>query len=193
MNEPGQSDQRQWVLALLERYETRLVRYAARMLGEEDSARDVVQHVFLRLCERPPDETEGCAAQWLFTVCRNRAIDVLRKRKRATQLDQGAAEAKLSQEPDPSTAAERHDLHRRINRMVAALPPVQREVVDLWAEGFSYREISQIIGEGEGKLRVLLHRVIKRLRTDPETQRLLDVPGKTDNPRATPLGGKVRS
>ncbi|MGI6414170.1 MAG: RNA polymerase sigma factor [Thermoguttaceae bacterium] len=193
MNESGQCDQRQRVVSLLERYETRLVRYAARMLGEEDSARDVVQHVFLRLCEQPAGAAEGRTAQWLFTVCRNRAIDVLRKRKRTTQFEQGAAEAKLSREPNPASAAERRDLYMRLNRIVDSLPPVQRELVDLWAEGFSYREISDITGEGEGKLRVLVHRAIKRLRNDPATQELLGGQAEGDASRATSLGGRVRS
>ena len=194
MNEPGQSDQRHWVISLLEQYETRLVRYAARMLGDEDSARDVVQHVFLRLCERGPEETEGRAAQWLFTVCRNRAIDVLRKRKRTTQFEEGAVERQAGHEMGPASAAERHDLYIQLNRLVATLPESQREAVDLWAEGFSYREISDITGEGEGKLRVLVHRALKRLRNDPVTQRMLGgTGGETDHGRAATLEGKVRS
>lgn len=183
MNEPGQSDQRHWVLSLLEEHETRLVRYAARMLGDEDSARDVVQHVFLRLCERGPEETHGRAAQWMFTVCRNRAIDVLRKRKRTTQFDEGAGEYQSGRDSGPASVAERHDLYLQLNRLVATLPASQREAVDLWAEGFSYREISDITGEGEGKLRVLVHRALKRLRSDPVTQRMLGTLGGTDTGR----------
>lgn len=193
MNEPGQCDQRHWVLSLLEQYETRLVRYAARMLGDEDSARDVVQHVFLKLCERGPEETEGRAAQWMFTVCRNRAIDVLRKRKRTTQFEEGAVEHQAGHEVGPANAAERRDLYHQLNRLVTTLPAGQREAVDLWAEGFSYREIANITGEGEGKLRVLVHRAIKRLRNDPVTQRMLGSMGGDDLGRAATLEGKVRS
>ncbi|MHB8902833.1 MAG: RNA polymerase sigma factor [Thermoguttaceae bacterium] len=193
MSEPGPNDQRHWVLSLLEEHETRLVRYAARMLGDEDSARDVVQHVFLRLCERGPAETEGKATQWLFTVCRNRAIDVLRKRKRTTQFDDGAADRQPGREPGPAGRVERHDLYLQLNRLVAALPESQREAVDLWAEGFSYREIADITGEGEGKLRVLVHRALKRLRSDPVTQRMLGNVGSEETSRAATLGGKVRS
>ncbi len=194
MNEPGQSDQRSRVLSLLEQYESRLLRYAARMLRDEDSARDVVQHVFLRLCERGPDETEGRAAQWLFTVCRNRAIDVLRKRKRTTQYEEGAVECQTGHELGPASAAERHDLYIQLNRLVATLPEAQREALDLWSEGFSYREISDITGEGEGKLRVLVHRALKKLRNDPMTQRMRgDLGGCDDTDRAASLEGKVRS
>ena len=59
----------------------------------------------------------------------------------------------------------------------------QREAIDLWTEGFSYREISDITGEGEGKLRVLVHRALKRLRNDPATQRILDGLGGSDTGR----------
>jgi RNA polymerase sigma factor (sigma-70 family) len=47
---------------------------------------------------------------------------------------------------------------------VAQLPPSQREAIDLWCEGFSYREISRIAGQSEGNVRVLVHRAIKQLK-----------------------------
>jgi len=71
-------DRRQWVLAALDQYEGRLLHYAQRLLGNLDEARDVVQFAFLRLCDESPDEMEGRLAQWLYTVCRNRCLDVLR-------------------------------------------------------------------------------------------------------------------
>ena len=71
---------RQWVLAALERHEAPLTRYTLRLLGEEDSAREAVQHAFLQLCEQSPEELEGREAQWLYTVCRNKALDLIRGR-----------------------------------------------------------------------------------------------------------------
>ena len=52
---------RQWVLAVLDRYEAPLVRYAARLLGDGDSAREAVQHAFLQLCERSAEEFTAAA------------------------------------------------------------------------------------------------------------------------------------
>ena len=53
---PNPGTRRQWVLAVLDRYEAPLVRYAARLLGDGDSAREAVQHAFLQLCERSAEE-----------------------------------------------------------------------------------------------------------------------------------------
>ena len=53
--------------------------YAQRLLGNcnvgttSDESRDVVQFVFLRLCDQSPDQIGDRLAQWLYTVCRNRA------------------------------------------------------------------------------------------------------------------------
>jgi RNA polymerase sigma-70 factor (ECF subfamily) len=75
-------DRREWVLAALDKYEGRLVRYARRLVGCEDQARDVVQFVFLRLCDQSPEEIGERLAQWLYTVCHNRALDMLRGARR---------------------------------------------------------------------------------------------------------------
>ena len=66
----------------LERYEAPLVEYATRILGDVEHARDVVQDTFLKLCRAGPGKVRDHLAQWLFTVCRNRAYDVRRKEGR---------------------------------------------------------------------------------------------------------------
>src|SRR4051794_796992 len=65
-------ERREWVLAALEQFEGRLTRYAQRLTCDLDKARDVVQYVFLKLCDQSPKQIENRLAQWLYTVCRNR-------------------------------------------------------------------------------------------------------------------------
>ncbi len=163
MPDPG--TRRQWVLAVLDRYEAPLVRYAARLLGDGDSAREAVQHAFLQLCERPAEEFhDGREAPWLFRVCRNKALDLIRLRQRQRGDPEADLAALVGREPDPADLAEREDLCGELARAVAQLPPGQREAIDLWCEGFSYRQISQIAGHSEGNVRLLVHRAIKQLR-----------------------------
>ena len=162
MSHPG--SRRQWVLAVLDRYEMPLLRYAVRLLGDGDSARETVQHAFLQLCERSPEELCGREAPWLFRVCRNKALDLIRLRQRHSGDSQADLAALAGREPDPAEQAERQDLCGELARQVAQLPVRQREAIDLWCEGFSYREISAIAGQSEGNVRVLVHRAIKQLK-----------------------------
>ena len=173
MTRPESSDRREWVLSALAEHEARLARFAARLLRDEEAARDVVQHAFLRLCDESPVELEGRLAQWLFTVCRNRAVDVLRARKRTTSLEQLDALSEASDEPDPAVTVERQELYRRLSDLVAELPSNQREAVDLWTEGFTHAEIAQITGHSEGNVRVLVHRALKTLRRHPVARQLV--------------------
>src|SRR5262245_59015531 len=135
-------NRRQWVLAALDEYEGRLMRYAQRLLGDADAARDVVQLAFLRLCDAQQDEMEPRLAQWLFTVCRNKALDLLRSKggvaagREADHSEAGLSAEQLSREADPAAAAEDAELHGLLLLLVETLPPSQREALDLWTEGF---------------------------------------------------------
>ena len=80
MKETGtQTDVRAWLGEALERFERPLTAYARRLTGDLDAARDVVQDAFLKLCQRPFQPNDPRLGPWLFRVCRNRAIDHLRK------------------------------------------------------------------------------------------------------------------
>ena len=91
-------------------------------------------------------------------------MDLIRLRQRHTGDSEADLATLAGREPDPAELAERQDLCGELARLVAQLPASQREAIDLWCEGFSYREISQIAGQSEGNVRVLVHRAIKQLR-----------------------------
>jgi len=186
MNDTAVADRREWVLSVLDAYESRLTRYASRLLADEDGARDVVQHAFLKLCDRGSDELRERVGPWLFTVCRNRAVDVLRQRSAAASLDVSEAPVAESSEPDPADTAERRDLHACLAAALADLPAAQREAVDLWTEGFTHREIAEITGRKEGHIRVLVHRALKSLREHPVARQMMSAgrPRKQTSPTA---------
>lgn len=168
----GPQQRREWVLDAVQRYEGPLVRFAQRLVGDEATARDIVQHAFLRLCDQPPEEVEGRLAPWLFAVCRNKAVDCLRSRQRAGAAGEFELPCCESKEPDPAAIAEQRDLAEQIGRLIAQLPGGQREAISLWAEGLTYRDIAALLETTEGNVRVLMHRAIKRLRQQPMVQRL---------------------
>src|SRR3954454_11134801 len=103
-----------WVREAVDRFEGPLGLYASRLLGDPEMAHDVVQDTFLRLCAQDRASVEDHLAEWLFTVCRNRALDVLRKEHRMTQLSDEHVNRCLSAAPGPLEAAERHELGVRV-------------------------------------------------------------------------------
>ncbi len=162
MNDQRKSD---WVRTALERHESSLLRYAASITGDAERARDIVQDTFVRLCAEEPAKLDGCLAEWLFTVCRNRALDVLRKEKRMTPLTDMDLDVRESEEPSPSAAAEKNETATQLLRLVGALPTNQREAIRLkFQGGLSYAEISRVTGHSVTNVGFLIHTGIKTLR-----------------------------
>ena len=151
----------------MDRFERPLTLYASRLLGNPEAARDVVQETFLRLCAHAAEraEIEPRLAEWLFTVCRNRALDVLRKESRMTHLSEEQVQRCFSAAPGPPDVAERRELASRVLDLLDALPVNQREVIRLkFQNGFSYQEISRISGHSVSNVGYLIHAGMKSLR-----------------------------
>lgn len=175
---------RERVLAALDEYEVRLLRYSLRLLGDADLARDCVQHAFLKLCDERG--VKDRLAAWLFRVCRNRAVDHLRQAGReqsvgwALPTENETSRAVVGTaypadpDPGPAEASESRELAACLRELVAELPAAQREAIDLWCEGFCYREIAEITSRQEGHVRVLVHRGLTRLREHPRVRGWLE-------------------
>ena len=171
---PGKSD---WVRAAVERHGGPLTRYAAQLTGNLDTARDVVQDTFLRLWQVDPDRVRGHLAEWLFTVCRNRALDVLRKENRMKPLTEADLAVRPADAPSPAAEAERRETTSEVLRLLAGLPFNQREVVRLkFQNGLSYQEISRITHLTVTNVGVLIHTAIKTLRHELQASALVPHP-----------------
>lgn len=156
-----------FVRSAVEQFQAPLLRYAARLVGDPDRARDVVQDTFVRLVAQPAAAVEGHLAEWLFTVCRNRAFDLSRKEGRMKQFEEGAVERVVATEARPGAALEAAETQAAILRLVDQLPPHQQEVIRLkFQNGFSYKEISRITALSVGNVGFLIHTAIKTLRRE---------------------------
>ncbi len=165
MSADCQRDKTEWILSLLERYERPLVRYAARITGDMERARDVVQETFVRLCAQQRGDVDGHEAEWLFTVCRHRALDVLRKERRMKPADDETIRDCPSGDPSPAALAERDDAHSHVLRVLGSLPANQQEVIRLkFQNGLSYEEISRITHLTVTNVGFLIHTGLKGLR-----------------------------
>jgi RNA polymerase sigma-70 factor (ECF subfamily) len=155
------------VRSAVERYQASLLRYATRLVGDADRARDVVQDTFVRLLAQPVQAVDGHLAEWLFTVCRNRAFDVHRKEGRMKYFEEGEAERVTTHEPRPGSELEAAETNAAVLSLIGRLPPNQQEVIRLkFQNGFSYKEISRITKLSIGNVGFLIHTAIKSLRRE---------------------------
>lgn len=154
-----------WVQAALARYERPLIRYAAGITGDLESARDVVQDTFLRLCAANRAQVDNHLAAWLYTVCRNRALDVRKKESRMEPLAAAQVETVESRAQAPSRVAAGHETHALVLEALTALPEQQQEAFRLkFQDELTYREIGQVMGVSLGTVSKLVAAALDAIR-----------------------------
>ena len=129
--------------------------YAARINGP-DRADDLVQETLLRVWQHASNyrANRGKPTTWLYRVAHNQCIDALRRDRRANTPLAAEPVAAEAEDPPPIAAALR------------SLPESQRSVVLLkHVNGFSNRQVADIIGSTERAVESLLARARRTLRT----------------------------
>ena len=153
--------------ALYDRLSRQAFGLAHRMLGDSQSAEDVVQDAFLsvwRAAERI-DASRGKLQSYVLTVVHRRAIDVLRARK--------APVTQLGAEDAPDIRDERTDVVETVTMVLDAqavrnalgfLPEDQRRVVEMaYFRGLTHVEIAEglalPLGTVKSRLRLALDKI----------------------------------
>ena len=150
---------------VLDRYESQLIAYAARITGDTERAREIVQDVLLRFCQTDHASLDGHIGRWLFTVCRNRALDVRRKERRMKLLANNDVATNQQAIVPPRPSSSHSDSAANMLDALATLPERQQEVLRLKFEGgLTYEEIAGVLGTTAGNVGVLIHTAIKTLR-----------------------------
>ncbi|MEO5715220.1 MAG: sigma-70 family RNA polymerase sigma factor [Luteolibacter sp.] len=146
-------------------FESPLIAYAATILNDTDAARDVVQDTFVRLCQQDVAKVQASLKSWLFTVCRNRSLDILRKEKRIKPLDDIRWKKVAGPGLQPDENADHEERLSQLMGYLSRLSANQREVILLkFQQGLSYQEIGKITGLTTGNIGFLIHTGLKRLR-----------------------------
>lgn len=165
------SENSDWINTVVQQYERPLVRYAAQITGDLERGRDVAQDTFLRLCKQDREQLDGLLnghlVEWLYTVCRNRALDVRRKESRMKTMTAEQTSVQESRDMDQAVASEQQDTAARVLEFVDKLSENQREVVRLkFQHGLSYKEIAAVTELSVSNVGYLIHTAIRKLRTE---------------------------
>lgn len=145
---------------------SKLFRFALRILGDPDEAKDVVQEVFARVWAKGKamQEIRNWEA-WCMRVVHNLSIDRIRLNNRQHALPLSEGLHIHHDTPSPHDRTELVESMKQIAEIMATLPQKQQQVIHLRdVEGYSYKEICEVLELDMSQVKVYLFRARNVLR-----------------------------
>lgn len=135
----------------------RLHRLAAQLLGPGPKAEDAVHDAFVKLIrhfDELRDRPEDRLGAWLAVVVKNTALDMLRREKRETELEDGY---------EPAVPADQGEFQALV-ALIRGLPEEYRRILELrFVTEWSLAEIAQATGLTESAVKTRVFRGRKML------------------------------
>lgn len=147
-----------------------LFRYCNRLTGDPDQAEDVAQEAFFRLLDRGAEGTESSLRSWLFLVATNLVRD--RSRTRETRRRILTRIPPPDAVPGPDQDLTRAEEVERVRRALQILSERDRKMLLLRQEGFSYREIAEMVEVSHRSVGTILARALKRFAAELSNEEL---------------------
>lgn len=133
--------------------------------GDREAAAEFTQEAFVRAFERL-DRFDGASrfSTWLYRLARNRAIDLLRRKRPQADGDFAAEQRGASGAP-PQQDLERREAQHAVQQALASLPADQREIILLRDfDGQDYATIAAALDVPPGTVKSRLSRARAALR-----------------------------
>jgi RNA polymerase sigma-70 factor (ECF subfamily) len=143
---------------LYARHHMRVLRFVIRLVGNESVAEEVVNDVFLQAW-RHAQEFKGNSqvATWLLAIARFKAISECRRRSE-DQLDEGAAAVVEDPSDTPSISMEKHERSDLLQKCMAKLSPIHRDVINLiYYQGKKVEEVARFTGAPISTIKTRMH------------------------------------
>lgn len=136
----------------VENFADGMYRFILKNIRDEEKAKDVVQETFEKLWLKIDTVAFEKAKSYLFTAAYHTMIDMIRKEKRLTGLEDIPSSKYLYTD-------QYNDLNKVLHEALNKLPVVQKSVILLRDyEGYSYDEIAGITGLSESQVKVYIFR-----------------------------------
>lgn len=157
---------------LYDRYATAAMGLALKMLGERNSAEEIVQEAFWRVWKRGAtfELQRGQFTAWLFGIVHNLAIDEIRRRRvRPNTISTDTEEDAILELPDRTMdvaeAAFSTVTGEQVRGALKNLPEAQRSVIELaYFEGLTHQEIALRLNEPIGTIHTRARLALQKLR-----------------------------
>jgi RNA polymerase sigma-70 factor (ECF subfamily) len=144
-----------------DRYAARVATYARQLSRDRQLDEDVVQEVFTAVWTRAAsfNPERGDAAGWLYTLTRNKVIDLWRRSSRggpAEEIDDRRLPARREED----------DLRLTLRQALSHVSPEQRRAIEMaYFDGLTYQETAQELELPEGTLKSRIRLGLRTMRS----------------------------
>lgn len=154
---------------LYDRHGARVYAIALAILSDASRAEDVTQDVFITLWTQPDryDPGVGRFAPWFYRVARNRAIDVIRQRRREVMPEEPAIFDLMlgASDESPADDAILNSEAARVRAALRELPEEQRTLIELaYFSGYTQSQMADQLGIPLGTVKTRVRAGLRRLR-----------------------------
>ncbi len=150
---------------IVNRYQTQILHLTWSILGDQDEAKDATQEAFIRSFLRLNTyDRKRSFKTWLCTIAYNRCMDKLREKKSRSRIFEriGKEQSFIHHKENPEKRVEESEGYISL---LDKLNGKERTAVSLKViEGYSAREISEVLGCKESTVRVYLFNAKRKLK-----------------------------
>lgn len=160
---------------IFQRYKIRILNFCFSLLGNRADAEEAAAEVFLALvADKNSYDVSRTFSTWLYTIARNKCVNRIRQKKNIVSLwvpSRSGSDYEMMDAPDTTPhsreALSRQEVSVSVRRAIAKLPDEQKEAITLRQyHGFSYQQISDILGCSLEKVKILIFRAKEQLRVE---------------------------
>lgn len=157
---------------LVQRYQESLVHFLRRILSSDEDVFDCAQDAFLaayRSLNRYSKEYPFRA--WLYAIARNKALDLLRKRRKEVLM--APDESMIDPQPSPEEAMLVKEQAEILSEVLHELPEQYAQALYLrYQQELSYKEIAIVLGVPVSRVKTYIHRGKEKLRQNLERREI---------------------
>ncbi|MEI6296559.1 MAG: RNA polymerase sigma factor [bacterium] len=155
--EKTRSEDQSLYFVIIERYQSKLLRYVFNLIKDEDKAADVVQETFIKaFINLNGFDTKKKFSSWIYRIAHNETLNIIKKYEKETPIpDDFEVESEESIEKD----FEKREIKNRVEKCLSDLPILYSEPLTLYyIDEKSYEEIGDILQIPMGTVAVRISR-----------------------------------
>ena len=154
---------------LIDRYRNQVFNFVFRILGSRDEAEDILQDTFMKIYQHLPRyKKQAKFSSYMFTIAHNLSMNRVNYRKRSQMkldtLAQSDDDMSIT-ERTPDAQLRENEIGTVVHRAIEKLPPKYKAALVLSEfEGFSYKQISDVLSCSVGTVKSRIFRARDLLR-----------------------------